>query len=534
MKAAGRRELTVRRAHEHVCGRVVLPEELERGRDGFEAAGNGVGHEPVSIGAAHDAAPGVRTVPRARVESRAVRYEPETNAATSRISCALRSSLKDGIAPPPFVTCGHHGVERRSEVVEVRPDAAARPGGLEGVAAAAAGGGEHVLAVRRVACLAGAGGGGGGRRLRGAAVRRPHRNPRRGARAAATRRTRADRRRIAAILTRDQRRCKPVAEARGQAPSRTTVAPSAESGVVRGDERMAVEARLGPPCGWHRCRGRGSTRTCRGPRGPRCRRRLGAPRVPPAPPAAEVELVRDVAARRRKDIHGASGLGLGSVVGAEPRHRNPDRWPPTPTTSASSPSIAAIVPRTPRSGAVTGSPGASGPAGGSGRRRDPQRLLGPARALGCLAEPPVAVALGRSGRPAGPLLQAARRTDLIAKRGQLRPRLSELPLGRGPGQLTLALGRGPDARPGSISCSQLRRLGSPRRRASVSSVAGPRPGFAVLGGARSAASASASKSATWSRSGATPPGVVDDAGGEAEPLGGASARDVPGRPSVIR
>src|SRR5207247_10768943 len=43
------------------------------------------------------------------------------------------------------------------------------------------------------------------------------------------------------------------------------------------------------------------------------------------------------------------------------------RWPPEPTTSASSPSIDAIVPRTPTSGASTGSPGASGASTGSGR-----------------------------------------------------------------------------------------------------------------------------------------------------------------------
>ena len=46
------------------------------------------------------------------------------------------------------------------------------------------------------------------------------------------------------------------------------------------------------------------------------------------------------------------------------------RWPAGPTTSAASPSIAAIVPCTPSPGASTGSPAASGPVSGSGWSSD--------------------------------------------------------------------------------------------------------------------------------------------------------------------
>ena len=84
--------------------------------------------------------------------------------------------------------------------------------------------------------------------------------------------------------------------------------------------------------------------------------------------AAHVELVGDVAPRGRDDPNGGSALVALAARGRDgaARAARRSRCPAGPTTSASSPSIAAIVPWTPRPGASTGSPAASGPVSGSG------------------------------------------------------------------------------------------------------------------------------------------------------------------------
>ena len=109
-----------------------------------------------------------------------------------------------------------------------------------------------------------------------------------------------------------------------------------------------------------------------------------------------------------------------------------------------SPSIDAIVPRTPASGASTGSPD------GERRRRrqraqGAQRLLGAPAALGGRAEAAVAIALGLAGfvKRRSPLaLAAAGGADLLAQRLELGPRLGEVALGLEQRGLARRRGRG--------------------------------------------------------------------------------------------
>ena len=83
-------------------------------------------------------------------------FPPETKAATSRISCSLRSPSNEGIPPPPALHFGDDLVEGRIRVVEVRPDGSARPSCVQRVAAAAPGVGEDLRAglARRGAGIA--------------------------------------------------------------------------------------------------------------------------------------------------------------------------------------------------------------------------------------------------------------------------------------------------------------------------------------------------------------------------------------------
>ena len=139
-----------------------------------------------------------------------------------------------------------------------------------------------------------------------------------------------------------------------------------------------------------------------------------------------------------------------------------------------------------------------------------QRLLGPRRANGCLAETAVAVAPPWLPPRPDALLQATGRADLLAQRGQL---------GAGVGELRRRPRPGPTrarARPRHARARSRRRAPAPApRAASVSAAprrARPRPPTAVAAAARSAASASASRSAMRSRSGATPGARVGDDG----------------------
>ena len=350
-----------------------------------------------------------------------------------------------------------------------------------------------------------------------------------------TRRTRADRRRIAAILTRHRRRRKPgrrpavrlragrrsrrppsPTRARrpadgGTSSSRTAlrIAPVPRPWITRTSSRPAEGGRVDEGSERLACLLRASGPGDRAPTGRRSASGCGS--SPPGPPG------------RPPGRRGRAGAS------------RPGRAPaalPAPTTSASSFSIAAIVPRTPRSGATTGSPGASGAVSGRGsselraaparpapRARTRHRAAGRGRAP---SERPGVVA-GGARAPAGG------RTDLVAKRVAAPPASPRAPaLRRGQRPLALALARTreparsrPRARPPRASAASRERLAAARPRLALSAVARPP--------ARSAASASASSSATRSRSGATLGRAVgDEVGVEAEALGGASACDVPG------
>ena len=132
---------------------------------------------------------------------------------------------------------------------------------------------------------------------------------------------------------------------------------------------------------------------------------------------AHVELVGHVAARGGDDLD--RGLGLRLRAAATGRSRASgmrSRWPAAPTTSASSPSIAAIVPCTPSDGASTGSPAASGPVCGSGSVERADRRS--ARTARSEAAP------SRRSRSGSSRRFAPRHPDLVAKRVELRARRS--------------------------------------------------------------------------------------------------------------
>ena len=200
------------------------------------------------------------------------------------------------------------------------------------------------------------------------------------------------------------------------------------------------------------------------------------------------------------------------------------RWPAGPTTSASSPSIAAIVPCTPSAGASTGSPAASGAVSGSGSSSDSDRALRPHGSLRGRAEPAVALRL------VPPL--AARHPDLVSQRLELRACGRELAQRLGGSALALGCG----GRPHRVDLGLELLLALPRAFGEPCrlGVLAPPPAARSAAAPRSAASASASSSWIRSRSGATRPRASATTAAS-RPSRSAiwSACEIPGRPSAM-
>ena len=277
---------------------------------------------------------------------------------------------------------------------------------------------------------------------------------------------------------------RPTDEPALSVPSVATVAPSAESLSRPLDERVAVELVADGAAQRRRCRGRGRL----APAAARERRvvdgrahRLARPscaRITPHVELIESIPVSALAITRTAGSSGAarSGGERSGCCGAEARGRDPHAQAGRRrAASASSPSIARIVPRAPSSSAwAPGRPPRAAPSAEAARgtarsacSASAQHAPTPRRAA-CRARAPRRPAGRRTALLRG--LDAARGADLVpqraelgARRGGLASRLSERPSRAPPRPTRGALDLGRGARGGRAGASA-RRPGQRQRR----------------------------------------------------------------------
>ena len=256
--------------------------------------------------------------------------------------------------------------------------------------------------------------------------------------------------------------------------------------------------------------------------------------------AAHVELVGDVAARGRDDAHRRLGSSGSRRVrdGTQPRERDAQRdGRAGPTTSASSPSIAAIVPRTPERRRLDRVAGRERRRSAAAARRARAAPAPPARRASEAA--PSRRSRSRSARARPVRRRACARAG--GRRGSPRaaPRAPRAPSARsrcGLRDRALALAPPPRrAPPRSRPRAPRSRARAPRAQPAGLARARRAAASRSSAAARSAASASASSSAIRSRSGATRPRAsATTAASRPSRSAVCSACEVPGRPSAMR